>query len=219
MAIFKTLADLKKKTDKPANTQGDGERIPRFFSVKPGEEFKIRFRQELTEDSSGFNEEAGVAELIAVHAHPDDFTKNARCTADMEEYGYKCWACSQVPKDRGWRAKSHLLINVAVFNKEENVWEPRVLDQKFTPAHVAETVVEYASEYGTVLDRDYKIKRKGQKQETQYTLVPMAEKAVDDSIAELPYHDLNTVYRTFAPAEQEGFYNASDDKGGASGWE
>ena len=135
----------------------------------------------------------------------------------MEEHG-SCWACQQVPLDRAWRAKGHLLINIAVYNKDEDVWEPRVLDQKFTAAHVAESLLEFASEYGTIVDRDYKIKRKGVQQDTQYTLVPMAPKDADPSIADLVWHDLEKVYRTFSPSEQPGFYVSSEDKASSSDW-
>lgn len=215
MAIFKTLKDLQNKAAKPVQAEGD--RIPRFFSVKPGEEFRMRFRQELSEDLEGYSEESGLAEHIMVHTNPGDFTKSARCTGDMEEFGYKCWACEQIALDNKWRAKGHLLVNVAVLIDDK--WEPRVLDQKFTAAHVAENLMEYAGEYGTILDRDYKIKRKGQKQETQYTLVPMGVKDADESIAELAYHDLSKTYRVISPAEQPGHFLASEDQSKSSGWD
>jgi hypothetical protein len=120
--------------------------------------------------------------------------------------------------DKGWKAKNHLLINVAVFNKDDDVWEPRVLDQKFTPAHIANNLVEYAAEFGTIVDKDYKIKRQGTKQSTQYTLIPLAEKAADKSIVDLPMHDLDKIYRVIPPAEQQAFYISSEDGGSSSDW-
>jgi hypothetical protein len=218
MAMFKTLKDLQNSTKKPETTGFSGEKAKRFFTIKPDESFQIRFRQELTEDSANFIDDVGVAHVVRVHSNPADFTKNAVCTGDDEKYGYKCWACEQIDKDRGWKAKQHLLVNVAVFNAEENIWEPRVLDQKFTGAHVAESVVEYALEYGTLLDRTYKISRKGTKQQTQYTLIPLAPKDADASIADLPMHDLEKVYRSYSYSEQSGFYLGSESGGSASSW-
>jgi hypothetical protein len=218
MAMFKTLKDLQNSTKKaPASSQG-GDRVKRFFTIKPDESFQIRFRQELTEDSQGFTEDDGVAHVVRVHSNPNDFTKNAICTADDERYGYKCWACEQLDKDRGWKAKQHLLLNVAVYDPDTDAWEPRVLDQKFTGAHVAESVVEYALEYGTLLDRTYKISRKGVKQQTQYTLIPLAPKEADSSITSLPMHDLTKVFRTIPYAEQSAFYVGAEDSSGASSW-
>jgi hypothetical protein len=218
MAMFKTLKDLQNSTKKQSVGADYGDKVKRFFTIKPDESFQIRFRQELTEDSANFDENLGVANVVRVHSNPADFTKNAICTGDDERYGYKCWACEQIDKDRGWKAKQHLLINVAVYNPDNDTWEPRVLDQKFTGAHVAESVVEYALEYSTLLDRTYKISRKGSKQQTQYTLIPLAPKDVDPSIADMPMHDLERVYRKFAYAEQSGFYLGSEERSGASSW-
>lgn len=217
MTMFKTLKDLQNSTKKPTYVDS-GDRVKRFFTIKPDESFQIRFRQELTEDSGQFDEANGVAHVVRVHSNPADFTKNLVCTADDDKFGYKCWACEQIDKDRGWKPKQHLLINVAVFNAEEDVWEPRVLDQKFTGAHVAESIVEYALAYETLLDRDYKISRKGTKQQTQYTLIPLAPRDAHDSIAELPMHDLTKVYKTLSPAEQPSFFLGSEDQSSSSSW-
>jgi len=220
MSMFKTLSDLKKNTidNKGSNMGMDGERIPRYFTVKSGESFLIRFRQELTEDSGNFTEDSGVAHVVSVHTNPNDFKKSAVCTGDNEDFGYRCFGCEQVVHDRGWKAKQHLLINVAVFNAEDEVWEPRVLDQKFTGAHVAETIVTYASEYGTILDRDFKISRTGLKQQTKYNLIPLAPKDANASIAELPMHDLTKTYKLMSPAEQAGFYIPEDDNSSSNAW-
>jgi len=216
--MFKTLSDLKKNTINMKGSAQDGERIQRYFVVKSGESYLIRFRQELTEDSAAFTEEAGVAHVVSVHTNPEDFKKSAVCTADNEEFGYRCFGCEQIVHDRGWRAKQHLLLNVAVFNAEEDIWEPRIIDQKFTGAHVAETIVTYASEYGTILDRDFKFSRTGQKQQTKYTLIPLAPKDAAPSIAELPMHDLTKVFRNMNPAEQAGFFAGEEDDSKSSDW-
>lgn len=220
MSMFKTLSDLKKNTIENKGSSGpqDGERVQRYFTVKSGESFLLRFRQELSEDSAAFTEDSGVAHVVSVHTNPNDFKKSAVCTGDNEEFGYRCFGCEQVVHDRGWKAKQHLLINVAIFNAEDETWEPRVLDQKFTGAHVAETIVTYASEYGTIMDRDFKISRTGQKQQTKYNLIPLAPKDANEAIAELTMHDLTKIYRTMNPAEQAGFYIAEEDSSGAKGW-
>lgn len=216
MGMFKTLKEMQEKTAKPTSS-GAG----KFLIVKENEEYRIRFRQELTADSAKYDEEVGSAHVVAVHTNPGNFKKNARCTKDLEEYGHRCWACEQTPHDNKWYAKDHLLINIAVLNTETDTWEAKILDQKFTNAHIASTLLEFASEFGTIMDKDYKIKRTGTKQQTQYTLIPLAEKAADKSIADLEMFDLNKAYRVIAPAEQEGFYLESEDKGneGSEGWE
>ncbi len=219
MSVFKTLKDLQAKTEKPAPYSGGGERVQKFLTLKDKENVKLRFRQELTQDAEGYTEEAGQAQLQLIHTSPADFRKNAVCTSDREEWGYTCWACSQVTKDRGWKAKQHLVINVAIFNVDDKVWEARILDQKFTPAHVAEQIVEYAAEYGTLLDREYKLSRKGEKQATNYNLTPLSITDVDESVAPLTVFELGETYRYFSPAEQESFYLSIEDSGKSDGWQ
>jgi hypothetical protein len=216
MAMFKTLSDLKRMI--PASGDGGGG-SDKYFKVDDGESFQIRFRQELTADASGYTDEADAAKLVRVHSNPADFTKSAVCTSDSEESGYKCWACEQIPKDKKWSPKLHLLVNIAVYNPDSDTWEPKVLDQKFTSAHTADSIVEYANEYGTLLDRTYKISRKGKKQATQYNLIPLAVKDADESITSMAYFDLSKHHRNFRYSEQAGYYLSQEDKGSSGDWE
>lgn len=212
--VFQTLSDLKREVDRPA--QGTGE--PRFFTIKDGESYRIRFRQELTGEQAD-GTDVDPATFLDVHVSPADYRKKCICTGD-EENDYKCWACEQTAFDNGWKKKQHLLINVAVFNEGEDKWEPRVLDQKFTSAHCADQIVEFALEYGTLLDRDYKISRKGTKQSTNYTIMPLAEKPADESIADLALHDPEKNYKSVPYAAQQAFFLSENDSdgGGATGW-
>lgn len=224
LSLFKTLSDLQKATE-VADYSGDGEKVQKYFTVKDKEKFLIRFRQELVQDAPGYSEEIGTAQVIGVHTSPTNFKLSATCTADDEKYDYKCWACAQVglPEIGGkWRKKNHLVVNIAVFYPDDDgggTWEARVLDQKFTSAHVGQDIVNVASEFGSLLDNDFRFSRAGTGTKTQYNLMPLAVKEVDPAIAELPFHDLTRMFRTFAPAEQKGFYTAEEDGGAAEGWE
>ena len=223
MAMFKTLAEFQKNTVDRINTSSNEDRVQRYFSLKSGESFKIRFRQELTEDAANYDDEIGGAHTYMVHTNPNNFTKHAVCTADNDEWGYKCWACEQVKatSDNAWKAKQRLVINIAVQvdgDNGEKVWVPRVLDQKFTPAHCASDVVEFASAYDTLTDRVYKISRTGEKKSTNYSLIPLNVEDAPAELAELPVHDLSKMYRTVSYAEQAGFFLETDDKSPAEGW-
>ena len=216
MAIFKTLGDLKAKVD-ASKYVGSGDKTKRFLTLKAGEQVRFRFRQELTEDSPGYTDELGTAQLMMIQTNPGDFTKSAQWTGESEKDGFKDWGSEQ-----GWRPKQHLLINVAVLTKNDNgedVWEPRILDQKFTSAHCADQIVEFATEYETLLDRDYKIKREGEKQATKYSITPLKIVEADDSIADLELFDLNKAQRYVPYSEQEAFYTESQDNTKAESWE
>lgn len=219
MAMFKTLSDLKKAISVPS---GNSVAKDRFLIVRDGESYRIRFLQDLTESSSGYDEEAGLARLVNVHSNPDDFRKDALCTKDMEQWNHSCWACEQITKNKMWKPKQHLFVNVAVFDPDEKTWSVKILDQKFTAAHIGNTVVEYAEEYNTIVDRDYKISRTGEKQNTKYSLIPLAEKPRAEEIDSLTLFDLDKVKRLKSPAEQPAFYLESEDKedkGQTNEWE
>jgi hypothetical protein len=219
MPVFKTLNDLKKATEK--KPRGDGDFTKRLV-VKNGESFKIRFLQELTQDSSNYTEERGTAEVVQVVTSPLDFRKNIRSTADMPEYDFKCFGVDQGASDYRWKPKQHLLINIAVYDKETGNWEVRILDQKFTPAHVANDIVEMATEFKTLMDRDYRISRTGEKSETNYSLIPLDKSEESAAVSKLELGDLNKVYRVVPYNEQSDFFlgDDTDDTGdtGSEGW-
>lgn len=218
MGAFKTLGELQTATKKKEKYDSEN-RIPRYFTLKGGDAFRIRFRQEIAEDGKFFDDEVGAANVVPVHANPSDFKRTGVCTANDPEYGYKCWACEQISEDFRWKAKPHLIINVAVLMEDESgkqVWQPRILDQKFSAQHVASDIVEFASMRGTVMDRDYMFKRVGEGTDTQYKLLPLDAGDADPDIADLDLHDVETVYHANPYAEQAGRYLGDDSS--SRGW-
>lgn len=219
MAMFKTLADLKKAIK---TTEGGSSLKDSYLTVSNGESYKIRFLQEITEDSAGYDETRSLAHVVWIHHNPDNFRKSAVCTINDEASGYRCWACEQVPKNNGWKAKQHMFINVAAYDPDSQKWSIKILDQKFTAAHVAQTIVDYAGEYETITDRDYKISRKGEKQKTQYSLIPLAVKPEpedEDFAGSKELFDLSKVYRRKSVNEQASFYLEEQDRGKQDDWE
>lgn len=214
---IKSLDQLKKSVEK-ANTRGSGGN--RFFSVNDGGRFKIWFLQEVAEDGASYDEENGAAELVRVVQSPNDWTKRAVATDDLEEFDYKSWTKGQEGLDRGWRAKEHVLVNIAMRedDNEVNDWEPRVLDQKLSPAHIGSTLLDCAEAYGTLLDRPYQITRRGKGPDTQYQLIALPEEDRPEELEDLEMHDLNTHYKVVAPENQEAFYLGLDDKSAEEPW-
>lgn len=220
MGAFKTLSELQEATKRKEKGNNENQ-IPRYFTVKDGESYRIRFRQELTEDSKQYDPDFGPAEVVQVHVSPSDFKKTAVCTKDKAEYGYKCWACEQIAEDFKWKAKPHLVINVAVLMQDDDgnqSWQPRILDQKFSAQHVAQDIVEFAAMNGTIMDRDYMFKRNGAGTDTQYKLLPLDKGPADDSIEALDSHDVTSVYREISYAEQPGRFLGSEDTSSSKSW-
>jgi hypothetical protein len=190
---MKTLDELRKKAEVKKS------RGSRYFSLKGGESQKIWFLQELTEDGKNFKDEVGTAELVEVVTNPNDYKKSARVD-------------TLIPEFADWRPKSHLLVNIAVLNKDTGVWEARVLDQKpNASAHVATGMIEYADAYGTITDRPYKISRTGSGPDTQYTLIALLEEDMPPGIDELELHDLDEHYQFVSADKQASFFLGLDE--------
>lgn len=202
---LKTLKDLEKNI--PA---AGGSSTKKFFTINSGETFKIRFRQELTEDSKFYDEDMGTAITVPVVTSPINWKWRAASTSGLEKFNYRCWASEQISKDTRWRPKPHLLINVAV-ETEPGTWEPRIIDTTFNQRHIGLILIEYAKEFGTITDRYYKYSRTGSgAQDTNYTLIPLEQGPTPDNIKSLLMHDLNTVYMTLPYAKQEAFFTTGE---------
>ena len=82
---IKTLKDLEKAVI-PA--QGTGKGVKKYFTLQSGDSFKIRFRQELTEDASNYNEEIGTGISVPVVTSPVNWKWRVASTASFEKFNY-----------------------------------------------------------------------------------------------------------------------------------
>jgi hypothetical protein len=102
------------------------------------------------------------------------------------------------------------LINIAV-EVEPGVWEPRILDTTFNQRHVGLTLIEYAKEFGTITDREYKYSRTGSSaSDTNYSLIPLNVSEATKVIKDLPMHDLESVYMTLPYEKQQIFLTTGE---------
>ena len=204
----KTLKDLEKQVVPAGKSSG----AKKFFSLQSGDSFKIRFLQELTEDSANYNENVGTGITVPVIVSPVNWKWKVASTASLEKYNYRCWGSEQAVQDKGWRPKPHLLINVAV-EVEPNKWEPRVLDTTFNQRHIGLTLLEYAKEFGTITDRYYKYSGTGSgASDTNYSLIPLAVAEQTNEIKDLVLHDLNSIYMML-PYEKQEIYLTTGELG------
>lgn len=203
---LKTLKDLEKQVAPTSKSSG----AKKFFSLQSGDSFKIRFLQELTEDSANYNETVGTAITVPVIVSPINWKWKVASTSTLEKYNYRCWGTEQSVHDKAWRSKPHLLVNVAV-EVEPNKWEARVLDTTFNQRHIGLTLVEYAKEFGTITDRYYKYSRTGSgASDTNYSLIPLAVGEPVEQIKSLVLHDLNNVYMTLPYEKQQLFLTTGE---------
>lgn len=204
---LKTLKDL----EKAVVTQG-ASGPKKFFTVTAGQSFRIRFRQELTEDALNYSEEIGTAINVPVITSPINWKWRIASTSGLEKFNYRCWGTEQAVVDKAWRAKPHLLINIAV-ETEPNHWEPRVLDTTFNQRHIGLTLIEFAKEFGTITNRYFKYSRTGSAAaDTNYSLIPLDQSAEIKEITELPMHQLDSVYMLLPYEKQQMFLTTGEMK-------
>lgn len=204
MGIVKGLAGINRQLD---NGGGDRIKVP-FFKLLDGKATKIRFLQELDAGSSGYNEAAGLGFLAIEHQAPKDFKKRALCSADEGA----CYGCEQYSAGvKEFRPKSKLYINVLVDTVDDDgmpVKKVQVLSQGNGPKSVTPALIEAAGEFGSITNRQFKLKRTGASQtDTSYTLTPLDK---DDDKYDATQHeifDLEKVVYNIPYAEQAAYYD------------
>ncbi len=212
MAIVKGLKNINALVDKP-KYEGTGSKV-RWLKLADGQSVKIRFIEELDEDSANYNADRGLALVVSEHTNPKDYKRKAVDTMDTEG---RDWAEEMHRKDpkAGWRARLRFYCNVLVDDGIEApyvaIWSMGVSKQS-----AFNTIREYALETGSISNLTWKVKRNGQGTETSYTLIPGGpDKEPFDWAAVEPF-PLEKALNKIPYAEQEAFYLGFDTPGTTS---
>lgn len=215
---LKTLADIKKRVESRQTPQGDGESP--FLTLKDGNSFKIRPLQEFEDSNDLYDERRGTVKVVDEHTSPKDFKIRAVCTADDEG---RCWACEQqsLPEiGKKWKPRTRFYTNVIVRN-EDGPDKVKILAQGFSDRNVGNDLIEYATEYGNLSGREYKISRSGAgMNDTSYSMIPLAEKPLSDEDQALEVIDLDKFIKYVPYDQQSAFYSGEkkDDGGSSDDW-
>ena len=204
MSVIKGLKNINALLDKP---KSDTPKV-RWLKLADGQAVKIRFIEELDEDSANYNADRGLALVVKEHVNPKDYKRKAVDTMDGEG---RDWAEEMHRKDpkAGWRARLRFYCNVLVDDGIEPpyvaIWSMGVSKQSSF-----NTIREYALETGSISNLTWKLKRNGQSTETSYTMIPSSpdkEPFAWEGIAPYP---LEMALRRVPYAEQEAFYLGFD---------
>lgn len=213
MGIVKGLAGINKQLDQGG---GNSDRVKaKFFKLTDGQSAKVRFLQELDADSPHYNEQAGQGFLAVEHQSPSDFRRRALCT--MADEG-QCYGCAQYRAgEKGFRQKSKLYVNVLV-TLPDGTKEVQVLSQGNGPKSVTPALIEAAGDYGSITNREFKLKRTGAGQtDTSYTLIPQDKDDAPYDVSQHELFDLEKVVFQVPYEDQEEYYNGSFAAGGSTG--
>ena len=204
MSVIKGLKNINALLDKP---KSDGPKM-RWLKLADGQSVKIRFIEELDEDSAHYNADRGLALVVKEHVNPKDYKRRAVDTMDTEG---RDWAEEMHRKDpkAGWKARLRFYCNVLV---DDGLEEPYVAiwSMGISKQSSFNTIREYALETGSISNIQWKLKRNGQGTETSYTMIPSAPDQEPFDWSKVQKYPLEKAIRNVPYAEQEAFYLGFD---------
>lgn len=206
MSVVKGLKNINALLDKPKYDETKTK--VRWLKLADGQSVKVRFIEELDEDSPSYSEERGLALVVKEHTNPKDYRRKAVDTMDTEG---RDWAEEMHRKDpkAGWRARMRFYCNVLVDDGLEEpyvaVWSMGVSKQS-----AFNTIREYAIETGSISNLVWKVKRNGQGTETSYTLIPSTPDSEPFKWENIRPFPLESALNKIPYAEQEAFYLGFD---------
>lgn len=217
MTLKGLITNIKDIKDEVAANSGNFDGESPFVKVTADKSVKIRFLQELDEDSELYDERRGRVAVVAEHSSPKDFKKTAICTAKTEG---RCWACeqrntanSEIAKK--WKAKMKFYAQVIVRGVDGEPDKVKILKQGFGNKAIGDTLIQIAEEFEQLGGQDMKLSRTGSgMNDTSYTLIPVAPKPMTDEEKALELIDIEKFVRYLPYDEQAEFFNSDDSAGG-----
>ena len=208
MSVIKGLKNINALLDKKADETGPK---VKWLKLADGQAVKIRFIEELDEDSANYNEKRGLALVVKEHTNPKDYKRKAVDTMDTEG---RDWAEEMYRKDprgnSGWRGRLRFYCNVLVDDGMEEKPYVAIWSMGVSKQSAFNTIREYALETGSISNVVWKLKRNGQGTETSYTLIPSAPDKEPFKWEGIEPYPLEKALRRVPYAEQEAFYLGFD---------
>jgi hypothetical protein len=212
MSVVKGLANINALLDKPKYDESKPK--VRWLKLADGQAVKIRFIEELDEDSANYSEDRGLSLVVKEHTNPKDYRRKAVDTMDTEG---RDWAEEMHRKDpkAGWRARLRFYCNVLI---DDGIEEPYVAiwSMGVSKQSAFNTIREYALETGSISNLTWKLKRNGVGTETSYTLIPSAPDSEPFDWTNVKPYPLEMALNKIPYAEQEGFYLGFDQPASTS---
>jgi hypothetical protein len=181
----------------------------RWFKMPPDATWVVRFISDLDE-SPATDHGAGVATLIHEHQAGKNFRVKAQCT-NPERDGSKCFGCEQAinhPKT-GWARKSRVYVNVLVQEKEGEEPYVAVWSIGTSRSPVWDFLVDTFGEEGSISNRRFRFKRKGEGVDTTYVIRDLGTDSEPFDFASFEGFDLDQLVKLVPYEDQQEFYLAS----------
>lgn len=208
MSIIRGLKDINALLDRPKYDE-TGSKV-RWLKLADGQSVKIRFIEELDDESANYSADRGLALVVREHSNPKDYKRKALDTMETDGRDFAEEMYRKDPKgNAGWKAKLRFYCNVLVDDGMEApyaaIWSMGVSKQS-----VFNSLREYALDTGSISNVTWKLKRNGQGTETNYTLLPTAPDTEPFDWAGVSPFPIESALRKVPYAEQEAFYLGFD---------
>ena len=203
MSIVKGLKTIEAVMNKKTYDMSDAPRT-RWLRLDEGQSVRIRFANELDEDSPNYDVARDLAIVVAEHTNPQDYKRKAVCTQEDEGRCFGCEMSQKEPK-AGWRARNRFYTNLIVDDGMEAPYVA-VWSQGLGKQSAVHTLLEYQSDTGSISNLTWKCKRQGTGTDTTYVLLPTAPDVEPFDYSGLDLFTLEKVVREVPYAEQEAFY-------------
>ena len=206
MGIMKGLKSME-ALDRPSMSSGDGTKV-RWLKLEDGQSAKVRFVNELDEDSPNYSKDRDLAIVVSEHTNPKDYRRKAVCSIDKDGRCFGCEMARKEPKS-GWRARFRFYTNLLV---DDGLEEPYVAvwSQGVGKQSSFNTLKEYAIETGSISNRVWRMKRQGSGTDTTYILLPGDPDTDKFDWKGVEPFNLEKVVREVPYSEQEAFYLGFD---------
>lgn len=213
MSIKKGLKAMERAMDRPAASVDSGTKV-RWLKLDDAQSAKVRFINELDEDSPHYDPSRDLAIIVSEHTNPKDYKRKAVCTTESEG---RCFGCDMARREtmedrkRGgsWRPRFRFYTNLLVDDGLEDpyvaVWSQGVGKQS-----AFNTLKEYAIDTGSISNRVWRMKRQGSGTDTVYILLPGDPDSEKYDWSKVEPYNLEKVVREITYAEQEAFYLGFD---------
>lgn len=213
MGIMKGLKEMEKAMDRPAASSEGGAKV-RWLKLEDQQSVKVRFVNELDEESPHYDQERDLAIVVSEHTNPKDYKRKAVCTMDSEGRCFGCEMARKEPKS-GWRARFRFYTNLLV---DDGIEEPYVAvwSQGVGKQSAFNSIREYALDTGSVSNLTWRLKRQGTGTDTTYVLLPTTPDSEPFDWSGVEPFNLEKVVREVPYSEQEAFYLGFDAPVGSS---
>lgn len=207
MGFIKGLAAINETLDRPK--QSDYQKVT-WLKLDDGDSVKVRFPNELDEESPNYSDDRGISVVVPEHTSPNDYKIKAVCTKEDEG---RCFACELHQRENssnnkeyrgGWKARLRFYTNVIVEGSEGTY--TAVWSQGVSTKSAFNILREQAIDTGSISNVSWKMKRNGTGTQTQYVLIPSAPDSEPHEWGELDLFNLEKVVRQVPYSEQENFY-------------